>query len=102
MKRFVKYVQILVLLFFVAVMCMGCAYMHIKTPYDMDLNKTKLGAKVGEATKRSVLWLVYWGDAGTAAAAKDGGLTTINHMDAEILSVLFGLYYQDTTIVYGD
>jgi hypothetical protein len=97
-----KYVQILVLLFFIGVMGMGCAYMHVKTPYDTDLNRTTLGDKVGEATRRSVLWLVYWGDAGTEAAAKNGGLTTINHMDREIMSILFGLYYQDTTIVYGE
>jgi hypothetical protein len=92
----------LVLLFLVTVMCMGCTYMHVRAPYDMDVNETELGDKVGKATRRSVLWLVYWGDAGTAAAAKDGGLTTLNHMDREILSVLFGLYYQDTTIVYGE
>ena len=97
-----KSVQILVLLLFVTVMCMGCAYTHIRTPYDMDLNNTQLGDKTGEATRRSVLWLIYWGDAGTAAAAKDGGLTMLNHMDKEILSILFGLYYQDTTIVYGE
>ncbi len=97
-----KYVQILVLLFFIGVMGMGCAYVHVKAPYDVDLNRTTLGDKVGEATRRSVLWLVYWGDAGTKAAAKDGGLTTLNHMDREIMSVLFGLYYRDTTIVYGE
>jgi hypothetical protein len=51
---------------------------------------------------QSVLWLVAWGDASTAAAAKQGGLTTLNHMDMEILSVVFGIYTETTTIVYGD
>jgi hypothetical protein len=49
-----------------------------------------------------VLWLVSWGDAGAAAAARNGGLTTINHMDVQIRNVLFGLYTKETTIVYGD
>jgi len=80
----------------------GCLYAHVRTPLDTDLATTKLGSKTGESTARSLLWLFAWGDAGTAAAAKDGGLTTLNHMDAEVLVVLFGLYTETTTIVYGD
>jgi hypothetical protein len=45
---------------------------------------------------------VAWGDAGTAKAAENGGLTTINHMDMQIFSILFGLYTRQKTIVYGD
>jgi len=80
----------------------GCVYTHVLTPYDTDLNKTVLGQKQGKASMESVLWLIAWGDAGTAAAAKQGGLTTVNHMDREMLFVLFGLYSKTTTIVYGD
>jgi hypothetical protein len=80
----------------------GCVYTHVLTPYDTDLNKTTLGQKQGKASMESVLWLVAWGDAGTAAAAKQGGITTVNHMDREFLNVIFGLYTKTTTIVYGD
>jgi len=80
----------------------GCVYSHVLTPYDTDLNKTVLGQKQGKAAMESVLWLIAWGDASTAAAAKQGGLTTVNHMDRETLFVLFGLYSKSTTIVYGD
>ena len=80
----------------------GCVYSHVLTPYDTDLNKTVLGQKQGKAAMESVLWLIAWGDASTAAAAKQGGLTTVNHMDRETLFVLFGLYAKTTTIVYGD
>ncbi len=80
----------------------GCAYMNVKTPYDTDLDKTVLGEKVGEASCHSILYLVAWGDAGTAAAAKNGNITVINHMDNQAISILFGLYSQSTTIVYGD
>jgi hypothetical protein len=80
----------------------GCVYTHVLMPYDTDLNKTVLGQKQGKASMESVLWLIAWGDAGTAAAAKQGGLTTVNHMDREMLFVLFGLYSKTTTIVYGD
>lgn len=80
----------------------GCLYLDIKTPYDTDLNETVLGEKRGKSRMYSVLWLVAWGDAGSAAAAADGGITTINHMDQEVFSVLFGLYSRSTTVVYGN
>jgi hypothetical protein len=50
----------------------------------------------------SVLGLVAWGDASTAAAAKQGGISTLNHMDKEFLNIIFGIYTETTTIVYGD
>ncbi len=80
----------------------GCAYMNVKVPLDLDLNQTTLGAKTGQASYQSVLWLFAWGDSGTKAAAENGGITTINHMDAELKSFLFGLYTKNTVIVYGD
>ena len=80
----------------------GCLYMKVKGPFDTDLNQTTLGDKIGKAHSQSILWLVAWGDAGTAAAAKEGGITTVNHMDVEVFSILFGLYLRTTTIVYGN
>jgi hypothetical protein len=80
----------------------GCLYTHILTPYDTNLDKTVLGPKTGRAVMYSILGLVAWGDASTAAAAKQGGLSTINHMDKEFLNVIFGIYTETTTIVYGE
>jgi hypothetical protein len=80
----------------------GCLYSHVVMPFDTNLDKTVLGQKQGKASMQSVLWLVAWGDASTSAAAKQGGITTINHMDAEVLNIIFGIYTRTTTIVYGD
>ncbi|HEY5648309.1 MAG TPA: TRL domain-containing protein [Nitrospiria bacterium] len=80
----------------------GCLYMNAKTPLDTDVEQTKIGPKVGEAHSYSVLWLASWGDAGTAAAARNGEITTIDHMDRHVIVILFGLYTRVTTIVYGD
>lgn len=80
----------------------GCVYTHIRLPLDENVDRTVLGAKEGRASSSLVLWLVAWGDAGTAAAAKNGGITTVNHMDREVESILFGLYSRTTTVVYGD
>ena len=69
---------------------------------DKDFNNTQLGSKEGSSSSKTVLYLVAWGDAGTKAAAMDGGITTIKHADRRIFSVLFGLYTKITTVVYGD
>jgi hypothetical protein len=78
----------------------GCV--NIKVPLDVDLDRTQLGSKVGESSMHSILWLFMWGDAGTQAAAAQGGITTINHADERLFLVLFGVYGEYTTIVYGD
>ena len=80
----------------------GCLYTHVLTPYDTNVNKTVLGQKTGKASMHSVLGLVAWGDASSAAAAKQGGISTLNHMDRELLNIVFGIYMESTTIVYGD
>ncbi len=80
----------------------GCLYTHVLMPYDTNLDKTMLGQRTGKASMHSVLWLVAWGDASSAAAAKQGGITTLNHMDREFLNIVFGIYTKTTTIVYGD
>jgi hypothetical protein len=80
----------------------GCLYTHIQTPLDLDLDRTRLGDKIGVSQWQSVLWAVAWGDGGTQAAAKQGGLTVINHADSETLVILGGLYWRERTILYGE
>jgi TRL-like protein family len=98
MKAF-RFIAAAIVVIFLAT---GCLYTHVKMPYDTNLDKTVLGQKTGKAKMHSVLWLVAWGDASSAAAAKQGGITTLNHMDREFLNIVFGIYTETTTIVYGD
>ena len=86
----------------VALLMPSCVYADFSHPLDIDVNNTELGSKVGQASMESLLWLVAWGDSGTAAAARDGGIKIVRHMDQHTTSVLFGLFYKNTTIVYGD
>ncbi|MEE9127373.1 MAG: TRL domain-containing protein, partial [Planctomycetota bacterium] len=51
----------------------GCLYAKVTVPLDTDLQETNLGDKTGKSLFQSVLWLFAWGDAGTQAAARDGG-----------------------------
>jgi hypothetical protein len=80
----------------------GCIYTNIQTPLDVDLDRTQLGDKIGTSEWQSVLWAVAWGDGGTQAAAKQGGLTVINHADSQTLVILGGLYQRERLILYGE
>ena len=80
----------------------GCVYMNVIQPLDTDLASTRLGSKVGKSQAQAILGLVAWGDAGTQAAARAGGLTTLNHADTQVYSILGFVYTRQTTIVYGD
>ena len=98
MPRFILLICSALLIFSLS----GCAYVDTRAPYDRNLDNTELGTKVGRASNQSVLWLVAWGDASYATAAKNGGITVLKHADVEVSSVLFGLYMKQTIIVYGD
>ena len=80
----------------------GCAFVDVKSPLVVDLDNTTLGDKRGGSVARSVLWLFAWGDASYAAAAADGGITTMRHADQEVFNILFGLYTRYRVVVYGD
>jgi len=80
----------------------GCLYMNVRTPLDVNYDKTELGAKEGRASSTSVLWLLAWGDAGTKAAAQNGGITVIRHADRDVFLLGFGLFTRVTTVLYGD
>lgn len=97
-----KLIKMTAVIFAVSLLLSGCLYSHVTTPFDTDVNKTSLGQKSGKASTYSVLWLVSWGDAGVAAATKNGGITTVNHMDLEVFNIMFGLYTKSSIIVYGD
>ncbi len=80
----------------------GCAYVNIKTPFDTNLDNTEFGTKIGKAHNYSLFWLVAWGDASYAAAAKNGKLKVMKHADQEIKQYFLGMYTKRTVVVYGD
>lgn len=78
---------------------MGLAYTDVVSGNAVTSNK--LASKVGKSMASSVLGLVATGDASYQAAAKNGGITKISHVDERNYTVL-GLYTTYETIVYGE
>lgn len=100
MKTLVKSRTVVLLL--LAMLLSGCVYTNIQRPLGTEYNRTELGTKTGQASSYALLWLFAWGDAGTRAAAENGHLKVIRHADIKVFSLLFGLYSEVTTVVYGD
>jgi hypothetical protein len=80
----------------------GCVYTNVRVPMSSEFRNTRTVTKSGEATTRSVAWLVAWGDAGLQKAATNGHLTSLEYADHSFFNILFGLYLSNTTIVYGN
>ena len=60
-----------------------------------------LGTKVGTSSKAVLFGIAGWGDGGIDAAAKNGGIKKISHVDVK-RSTIMGVWNQSTTIVYGE
>jgi len=79
----------------------GFIFSRFSAPLDIDAQDTKPGSKVGRSSSQSILGLVAEGDASISAAAKQGNITTIRHVDYEFENYL-GVFSKFTIVVYGD
>ena len=77
---------------------MGSLYTDTTGPLAVTSNGRS--SKVGRAEATGFFGLAF-GDASIAEAQRDGGISTIHHVDYEITAVL-GIYVKYTTVVYGE
>lgn len=79
----------------------GSAFHETSQPVDITFDRTRLGERRGTAeSKAYFFYMVAKGDASVMAAARNGGLTQIDHVESEVLNIL-GLYVRYTTVVHG-
>jgi hypothetical protein len=80
----------------------GGAYGYVYTDVSGPVLATSNSgaSKVGQATSKGVI-CVATGDSSIKAAAANGGITKISHVDYHVTSVL-GLYVETTVTVYGE
>ncbi len=76
----------------------GFAYMDVKDGLAVTSNTGS--SKVGTATAKGYAGVYAAGDASIEAAAKNGGITSIHHVDYHSTSIL-GIINTYTTVVYG-
>ena len=73
---------------------------NVATQGPLTVTSNGRSTKVGRASSTGVLGVVF-GDASIAEAQRDGGISTIHHVDYEITNI-FLFYVKYTTIVYGE
>lgn len=78
---------------------MGGIYTDVKQG-EMATSNVR-GSKVGTSKASSYVGLIAIGDASVDAAAKNGGITRISHVDSHKTSIL-GIINTTVTIVYGE
>ncbi|MBI4577272.1 MAG: hypothetical protein HY722_13520 [Planctomycetes bacterium] len=78
----------------------GVLYSSYRAPIDVDFMDTAVSDKMGSSAAHCVLGLVSWGDASAYAAARNGGLSTIEDAEYDYLNVLF-VYQRYTLVVRG-
>jgi TRL-like protein family len=91
-----------------AALIAGCALGHGPVVAPVTFNMTGpvsagpavTAPKVGRAQAWGIV-LFATGDASISAAARNGGITKIHHVDHETMNIL-GIYAKYTTIVHGE
>lgn len=86
----------------------GGLFTRLRAPLQVNFDETSLGSRTATASASYLLIInpfvpldIAWDSAAVAEAANRGGITTIHHVDYEVLNVL-GLYVRLTAHVYGD
>ena len=82
----------------------GLIYTHKVEPLNPNMHRTELTSTSGQgAIKQIALYgiSVTWDDDSIGSIAREKGLTELYYADREILSVMFGIWKQETIHVYG-
>ena len=77
---------------------LGIAYTSIDAPITL---RGDFGSKRGESSVTAYFGLVSTGDASVRAAARNGGISDVKHVDYEFNNLFF-FYQRYTTVVFGD
>ena len=79
----------------------GYIYADISSVVDTGPMGETLGSRRGSATSTSILGLVAQGDCSVRAAAANGGITNIHHIDYEFKNIV-GVLQELTIVVTGE
>jgi PBP1b-binding outer membrane lipoprotein LpoB len=82
----------------------GLIYTHTVKPLNPNMLSTEMKPASGQGDIKQIAIQgisVTWGDDSIGSIAREKGLTELYYADREILSVMFGIWSQETIHVYG-
>ena len=82
----------------------GLIYTHTVEPLNPNMHRTELTPASGQGDIKQISLYnisVTWDDNSIGSIAREKGLKELYYADREILSVMFGIWKQETIHVYG-
>lgn len=79
----------------------GILFSDISSTVSTDMNRTPVSVAEGRARSYSVLGIIAWGDSSLTAAAREGKLKYVTHLDFEYYNILF-CYQRFTLVARGE
>ena len=82
----------------------GLIYTHTVKPLNPNMHNTEMAKTSGQSDIKQIKLYnisVTWGDNSIGTIAREKGLTEVYYADREILSVMFGIWGQETIHLYG-
>jgi hypothetical protein len=104
MRTSIRVTAVLVCALLLAGCTAGLIYTHTVKPLNPNMLNTEMAKTSGQSDIKQIAIQgisVTWGDNSLGTIAREKGLNEIYYADREILSVLFGIWSQETIHVYG-
>jgi hypothetical protein len=104
MRRYIAITAILASVMLFSGCEIGLIYTHTVKPLNPDMHGTEMKPASGQGDIKQIAIQgisVTWGDDSIGNIAREEGLTELYYADREILSVMFGIWSQETIHVYG-
>ncbi len=82
----------------------GVLYTHTVEPLNPNMHRTEIASTSGQGDIKQIKIdgiSVTWDDNSIGSIAREKGLKELYYADREILSVVFGIWSQETIHVYG-
>ncbi len=104
MRIFLVITSILVTTLFLTGCGVGLIYTHKVEPLNPNMHRTRMASTSGQGDIKQIAIegiSVTWDDNSIGGIAREKGLTELYYADRERLSVLLGLWSQETIHLYG-
>jgi hypothetical protein len=103
MRRIIVIAAVLVSALLIFGCGIGLLYTHTVEPLNPNMHRTEMKPASGEGNIKQIKYdmSITWDDNSIGGIAKEKGLTELYYADREILSVVFGIWSQETIHVYG-
>ncbi len=104
MRRIIVITAVLVSALLFSGCGIGLIYTHKVEPLNPNMHRTEMARTSGQGDIKQIALYgisVTWDDDSIGSIARERGLTELYYADREILSVMFGIWKQETIHVYG-